>query len=154
MVEQQLQPGLPIPLSCILHNSLFVKSQRSGHTPEKEKEGTKRIIYMDVITEQGVTNGNSPITVAFRVCSLYMHLQGGSLSWCHLPGRKTLNQSQNGLHSLDGILLCIQSSLQCSRLVAQRHNYIFFMLQSSGRLQEVVIRWQKRKHVSTWYRKK
>lgn len=43
--EQQLQPDLPIPLSCILHNSLFVKSQRFEHTPEGG-QGRERNNYL------------------------------------------------------------------------------------------------------------
>ncbi len=140
--EQQLQRGLPIPLSCILHNSLFVKSQRSAHTPE-DREGGHKNIYLRGCDNRARTNKlKQPDNCSCQsvcVCSLYMHLQGGSLPRCHLPRRKTLHQCQNGLHSLDGILLCVQSALQCSRLVAQRHNYVFFMLQTSGGLQKAVI---------------
>lgn len=54
MGEQRLQPGQLIPSSCILHNNLFVRSQRSGHTPEQRQVKHKNSQNGYVKTEQGL----------------------------------------------------------------------------------------------------
>lgn len=70
--------------------------------------------------------------LSWSVCA---HLQGGSLPWYRLLRRKTIHQRLYSLHSLDCILLRFQCNLQRFRLVGQRHNDVFLMLQTSGRLQ-------------------
>lgn len=70
--------------------------------------------------------------LSWSVCA---HLQGGSLPRCHLLRRKTIHQCLHSLHSLDCLLLSVQCNLQRFCLVGQRHNYVFLMLQTSGRLQ-------------------
>lgn len=71
--------------------------------------------------------------LSWSVCA---HLQGGStLPWCHLLRRKTIHQCLYSLHSLDCLLLSVQCNLQRFCLMGQRYNYVFLMLQTSGRLQ-------------------
>lgn len=159
MGEQRVQQVLPTPMFCILHNSLIVKFQKFLHTPKsthiqefttwieclrqtykfmfKRKSGTTEfwVTHQPAIGFTGSTKRRYDTLFWMLSWSVCAHLQGGSLPWCHLLRRKTIHQCLNSLHSLDCLLLSVQCNLQRICLVGQRHNYVFLMLQTSGRLQ-------------------